>query len=55
MLKRFARDERGATVVEYGLIVAVLSLAMIGGFGMAGDALVGLFQTLADMITGTAV
>lgn len=43
MLRRFGRDRRGATVVEYGLIVAVLSLAMLGGFGIAGDALRDMF------------
>ena len=30
MLKRFIEDESGATAIEYGLIIAVLSLAIIG-------------------------
>lgn len=34
LLRRFVRDEKGATAVEYGLIVAVLSLAIIAGFNV---------------------
>jgi pilus assembly protein Flp/PilA len=30
-LKRFWKDERGATAVEYGLIVGCIFLAIIGG------------------------
>ena len=36
---RFLTDETGATAVEYGLIVAVLSLAVVAGIGEAADAL----------------
>jgi pilus assembly protein Flp/PilA len=39
MLRRFMEDESGATVIEYGLIVAVLSLVIIAGFGTAATAL----------------
>ena len=28
---RFAQDESGATAIEYGLIAALISLAVIGG------------------------
>ena len=30
IMKRFAADESGATAVEYGIIIAILSLAIIG-------------------------
>lgn len=36
---RFLTDESGATAVEYGLIVAVLSLAVVAGIGQAAGAL----------------
>ncbi|WP_312797600.1 Flp family type IVb pilin [Tianweitania sp.] len=39
MIRRFIRDERGATMVEYGLIVACLALAVLVGFGNATNAL----------------
>ena len=43
-LQRFLTDESGATVVEYGLIVAVLSLTIIAGIGQAADAITWLFS-----------
>jgi pilus assembly protein Flp/PilA len=44
LLQQFARDETGATAIEYGLIVTVLSLTIIGGVGKAADALQWLFS-----------
>lgn len=38
-LKRFVKDETGATAIEYGLIVVVLSLTVVGGIGKAADAI----------------
>ncbi len=34
--RRFLRSTSGATAIEYGLIVAVLSLAIVAGVGSAG-------------------
>lgn len=39
MIRRFLRNDQGATAIEYGLIVAVLSLAIVAGVGTAGDKL----------------
>jgi len=39
MLRRFLKDERGATAVEYGLIVVVLSAAIITGAVEVADGL----------------
>ncbi len=50
MLKRFAGDRRGVTAVEYGLIVCVISLAMLGGFSLTGNALVALFTDQATIV-----
>lgn len=44
VLKRFLEDETGATAIEYGLIVAVLSLTIIGGVGKAANAISWLFS-----------
>jgi len=38
LARRFNADESGSTAIEYGLIVAVLSLAMIAGFSQFGNA-----------------
>jgi len=43
LTQRFLSDRRGATVVEYGLIAAVLSLAIVAGFSQAAGALEFLF------------
>ncbi|MBC7670026.1 Flp family type IVb pilin [Caulobacter sp. DWR2-3-1b2] len=32
-LSRFWRDERGATAIEYGMIVALIAVALIGILG----------------------
>ena len=32
-LKRLLRDQRGASAVEYGLIVSMIVLAMLAGLG----------------------
>ena len=44
LLQRFVKDETGATAIEYGLIVAVLSLAIVGGVGQAMNAVQWLFS-----------
>lgn len=44
IFSRFVRDESGATAIEYGLIVAVLSLAIVAGIGQAGSAIQWLFS-----------
>lgn len=43
ILRRFLRDDAAATAIEYGLIVAVLSLAIIGGVGQAANSLTSLW------------
>jgi len=44
-LKAFWADQRGATAIEYGIIIGVLSLALVAVFGNA-QAL--LLQTVTD-------
>lgn len=46
-LIRFLNDRTGATAIEYGLITCVLSLTIIAGVGMAGDAYQQMFTNLA--------
>jgi pilus assembly protein Flp/PilA len=44
LLQQFIEDETGATAIEYGLIVAVLSLAIVAGVGQAANAIQWLFS-----------
>lgn len=50
MLIRFFRDERGATVIEYGLIVAVLSLAILGGLGLVMNGIENNFDYVSNIV-----
>ena len=36
MIKRFANDESGATAIEYGLIAALIALALVGALTALG-------------------
>ena len=50
MLKKFLMDRTGATAVEYGLIVAVLSLSVVAGIGGVHNAIEYLFaDTNSDL------
>lgn len=42
------RDEKGATAVEYGLMVALIAVAIIAAVGFVGDELVTLFDSVTD-------
>lgn len=48
MLRRFAADESGATAIEYGLICALIALAILAVLNTTGEALVASLQTLLD-------
>lgn len=45
---RFVKDESGATAIEYGLIAALISVALIAGATTLGTALNEQFQALSD-------
>lgn len=44
LIWQFLNDENGATAIEYGLIVAVLSLVIVGGVGRVANAITFLFS-----------
>ena len=37
LLRRFARDRRGATAIEYGLIVALVTIGFLAGLKALGN------------------
>ena len=45
MLKQLLHDDRGATAIEYGLIVALISLLLVGAFISMGLSLTDIFTT----------
>lgn len=50
MIRRFLKDRSGATAVEYGLLIGVLSLAIVGGVATATNAVSNLFTGTADYL-----
>ncbi len=52
MFKRFLKDESGATAIEYGLIAALIAVAIITTVGLIGDNLDTTFTTINDKLTG---
>ncbi len=47
---RFLRDETGATAIEYGLIAAGISVAIVAIVQTVGTNLVGTFTTIATAL-----
>ena len=46
MLRKFFRNESGATAIEYSLIAGFIALAIIAAVGMTGEKLVAMFTSL---------
>ena len=44
------KSEKGATAVEYGLMVALIALVIIGAVTLVGTNLSGLFASVADKV-----
>lgn len=46
---KFLKDKSGATAIEYGLIAALIAVAVIGGVGALGQQ---ANDTFTDVVTG---
>jgi pilus assembly protein Flp/PilA len=51
ILRKFLRDESGATAIEYGLIAALVSIAMVAALGPVGDAITATFNDVEAALT----
>ncbi len=51
---RLKRDEKGATAVEYGLMVGLIAVVIITAVTTLGDNLSEMFDDIADELGGTA-
>jgi pilus assembly protein Flp/PilA len=49
-MKRFANDQSGATAIEYGLIVALIAVAIIGAVTTLGTNITASFQTVSTSV-----
>jgi len=50
LIARFVKDESGATAIEYGLIAALIALAIITGATALGNALNSKFSAIATTV-----
>ena len=52
--ERLKREEKGATAVEYGLMVGLIAVVIIAGVTLLGNELRDLFNAIAAKIPGAA-
>lgn len=50
VLKNFASDVKGVTLIEYGLIAALIAVALASTLGTVGDKLNTLFTTVSQKV-----
>lgn len=51
---RFVKEESGATAIEYGLIAALISVALIAGATTLGNNLNNVFQNISTKMSTAA-
>lgn len=49
-IRQFFRDEKGATAIEYGMIAALIAVAIIGLLSTIGSSLQSAFQTISTQL-----
>lgn len=53
LFARFAKDESGATAIEYGLLATLIGVALIVGATALGSQLNTTFNNIKDTLAGT--
>jgi pilus assembly protein Flp/PilA len=48
--KQLRRDDRGASLVEYGLLLALIAVVVIPVLVLLGPAIAAMFQTVLDAL-----
>jgi pilus assembly protein Flp/PilA len=54
IIERLIQDENGATAIEYGLIAALVSVAIITILGTLSDNLIATFEAVSDGLVTAA-
>ncbi len=52
LFRQLARDREGATAIEYGLLAALIAVALVAAFNTLGLSLVGIFEAIAAALGG---
>ncbi len=50
LMKKFFKDQSGATAIEYGLIAALISVAIIGGVSTVGTKTSSTFNKVSEKL-----
>ena len=50
-IAKLVRDEKGQTMVEYGLLIALISIAVIAVLVVLGPHIASFFQTVDNQLT----
>lgn len=51
MIQRFPREEKGQALTEYGLIIALVAVVLVGALIAMSGALEGIFDGITDELT----
>ncbi|MCI0736299.1 MAG: Flp family type IVb pilin [Beijerinckiaceae bacterium] len=51
LFRRFINDQSGVTAIEYGLIVGLIAVVIIGAVQVLGTRVQAKFQSVADALT----
>lgn len=49
-VRRFLRNRRGATAIEYALIASLVFLALLGGLSAYNNAMTGKYKFIAEKL-----
>lgn len=50
-LIRLVKEERGASAIEYGLIIAMITLAMIGALGTVAQTTISMWDEVSERVS----
>lgn len=53
-IRRMTRDKRGATAIEYGLIVALIAIGAISGFNSFGEGLTNMWSKVENNVVSNS-
>ena len=52
MFRKFLTDESGATAIEYGILTAMVAVAVVAALPVIGDAITAAFAKVTAAISG---
>lgn len=54
LVKRFAREERGASMIEYAVLVGIVTALIVAAVATMGDNIVAIFNDINGSLSSTA-